>query len=864
METIFLSILQMSGRAAIVILAVLLIRLLLRRAPKKWSYLLWIAPAFRLCCPVSWQSVFSLFSLGSLRTVTATPGSGDLAGAVMTPHVNDGLSLPGAAVTAPPEATGPVASVSPVGPQAAPAMADPAQTLLTVLIVLWCAGMLAMLLYAAVSYLRAKRHLRTAVRLRDNIYESDAIRSPFILGIFRPKIYVPFGLDGDTLRYVLAHENTHLRRRDYLVKPFAFLLLTVHWFNPLCWLAFWLMGKDMEMSCDERVLREWGVEKRDYSTTLLTFATERIFPSPSPLAFGETGVKSRIRNILNWRRPRLWVTLLAVVLCAAVIVACAADPAGEPVISDDDGVEEGAGEERDGVQEEVNSLDFTAQIALIAENAETWRVLEELDGWGYVVTDLDQNGRLEIITAEEHGTGHFSTNRIWEVSADGKSLVLVRQPERMEGESEADLLFDTVPMYYDSTQNLYHYVFSDLMRTGGNAYYENLRGWTLFDGALSETMIARKATVYENSTPTVNCTDAEELPISEAEYDLAADRTYASCQKLTARLAWIRDLRMDEVSQTDLIDLLKSSWAAYGIEDFAQVALIVQYDGSIYEEDAWEYIEALGEKYGLEMVANCGRTDLFSAYFKAPLTEAELAALIESLSAEAHIVGAVPGETGESDFTFVDYHTDYKTDRNRVAVMLRPTERIDVDGWAYCLPADQATWQEAWDAVVSRAEDRRQATTSCGICITRNDQFWTVTQDGAMEGRGGYIAPEDARELVELIRELTDAMEYEAVRPEDLRGIVTATLELDGSTYVMTDPEPLSRIESLLTNATETYGMSSCWYTSLLTLTLSDGSEKTISIATDSCGMYLSDGMCFRFANGNEEFYSYFGVTLYE
>ena len=150
---------------------------------------------------------------------------------------------------------------------------------------------------------------------------------PFILGLLRPRIYIPFDMEGEELRFVLAHERYHIQHGDHLIRAFAFLLMAVHWFNPLCWLAFALCGRDMEIRCDEAVLDSQKVNRKAYSRTLLSFADERRFPRPIPLAFGEASVKSRIQNALNWKRPKTWVTILAAVVCLFAVAACAANPA---------------------------------------------------------------------------------------------------------------------------------------------------------------------------------------------------------------------------------------------------------------------------------------------------------------------------------------------------------------------------------------------------------------------------------------------------------------------------------------------------------------------------------------------------------
>ena len=187
-------------------------------------------------------------------------------------------------------------------------------------------GAAAILAYSLISYYKLSQHMADAVLWQGNVYQSVRVRSPFILGFIRPKIYIPFGLDEDTRCHVLAHEGCHLKRRDHLTKLFAFLLLAVHWFNPLCWLAFALMSRDMEMSCDEKVLAQAGNIRKQYSASLLSFAANRRLPLPSPLAFGETGVKGRIQNVLKWKKPKAWITVGATGLAFLVLAACAVNP----------------------------------------------------------------------------------------------------------------------------------------------------------------------------------------------------------------------------------------------------------------------------------------------------------------------------------------------------------------------------------------------------------------------------------------------------------------------------------------------------------------------------------------------------------
>ena len=298
MERLFLRVLNMSASGSAVIVVILLLRFLLRGAPKKWSYLLWSAAGFRLCCPVSVQAAFSVFR--PVRRVARSYGAATVMEWI--PAVS--------------------ASADSVTTQSAVSALTP----LSVAVALWITGMITLLCYGVVSYIRTLRRVDTAIRLRDAVWQSDAIRSPFILGFFRPRIYVPFGLEPKPLEYVLAHERCHIRRRDNLIKLFFFILLSVHWFNPLCWLSFRLMERDMEMSCDETVLSGRENIRKAYSLTLLSFAANRRFSLASPLAFGETGAECRIRNALRWKRPGAWATLAAAFLCAAGVTVCAVNP----------------------------------------------------------------------------------------------------------------------------------------------------------------------------------------------------------------------------------------------------------------------------------------------------------------------------------------------------------------------------------------------------------------------------------------------------------------------------------------------------------------------------------------------------------
>lgn len=314
---VFQQVVSMSLTAGLVILAICAARLLLRQAPKKFSYWLWAGAAFRLVCPFSFPAAFSLLALAPAAQTVAETGP-----------LTEVSYLPGAGL---PAAAPGVGAADAVLPQAAGA--GQALGLWEVLGLVWLLGAAALLIGALVAYLRVKGQVATAVKFAHNVYECGAFRSPFVLGFFRPKIYIPFGLEPRQREHVLCHESAHIQRRDYLVKPLGFLLLAIHWFNPLVWLAFHLMSRDMEMSCDEKVLSQLGEEaRREYSLSLLSIGSRRRFPAPNPLAFGETGVKERVVNVMKFRRAKRWVTVAAAVAVVAVTAACAANPAGESLL----------------------------------------------------------------------------------------------------------------------------------------------------------------------------------------------------------------------------------------------------------------------------------------------------------------------------------------------------------------------------------------------------------------------------------------------------------------------------------------------------------------------------------------------------
>lgn len=310
MTDVFLGFLNRSLSAAILIFAIVLIRLVFKKAPKWLLCALWALAAVRLLCPVSVESVLSL--IPSAETVQPEIVYS------AAPAITSGIPAVDAIVNPPLQA-----AFTPDPVQSA----NPLQILTWLAAWVWLGGCAVLVLYAAISALRLRLRARTAVRLEGNVFQSEFVPSPFILGVFRPRIYLPFGLEPGAQDMVLAHERAHLKRGDQLWKPLGFLLLTAYWFNPVCWLAYILFCRDIEAACDEKVVRELGEGcKTAYSRALLQCSVPRRMITACPLAFGETGVKGRIKSVLNYKKPAFWVVLAAVLVSIAVAVCFLTDP----------------------------------------------------------------------------------------------------------------------------------------------------------------------------------------------------------------------------------------------------------------------------------------------------------------------------------------------------------------------------------------------------------------------------------------------------------------------------------------------------------------------------------------------------------
>lgn len=475
MAAVFLKLLNLSISASWLVLAVLVLRLVSKRSPKWMNVLLWGIVALRLMLPFSIESALSL--IPSVETVSPAVVQFDPA-----PTITSGVSVIDNAVNPALSehfAAAPTASVNPL------------YVWTEIAGWVWLIGLGAMLLYALVSYLRLRRRVSVSLCVRENIYLCDAISSPFILGVVKPRIYLPSGLDEVQRQNVLSHERAHLTRRDHWWKPLGFVLLAVYWFNPVLWLAYTLLCRDIELACDERVIRTMDESAvKTYSTVLLACSMPRKAVITCPLAFGEVGVKERVKNALRYKKPAFWVVAASVAVCVVVAVCFLTNP---PTDTDAAGL---VGFHR----EQVTYADVTDESGAQPSNVQL--TAEETDAV-YALLDALQYKRLGAASAMEDCYA-----RLYFISAAGERCEIML--------SEREMLVN--PITDGKTARLYE------LRSGSTELRDYLFGCI----GVSEPAEEEMKTMTE---PTLSLT----LTVPAAWEDIAE---LSACDKGTAYLGY--------------------------------------------------------------------------------------------------------------------------------------------------------------------------------------------------------------------------------------------------------------------------------------------------------------------------------------
>ena len=394
MEGIFVKLLNMSISASVLILIVVLLRGVLRRSPKWIHCLLWGLVAVRLVCPLSFESSFSLAPQADF--VEAKLGVQREDGRYMNSATDAGKALNDDLDNA--------QNKNLANKGNADRQGDWKKISWT-----WFVGVVLLLGYAAIRYLRFRKNVQASIRIRDGIYVCDNIRTPFILGVIRPGIYLPSDMDEVQTDNVIAHERAHLSRLDQVWKPLGYCLLAVYWFNPLCWLAYVLFCRDMELACDEKVIRDMDTEdKKVYSRVLLSFSDPSHRIAAGPLAFGEIGVKKRIQSVLNYRKPAFWMVGLAILalvvtsLCFLTNPKAANDPAqtmGTAEYQLPDGLEAENADDLTIFTPNVYKVGSEASCADDMISAGYIQKFNTTDEWGTM-----KDGKIEQVYSENHST----------------------------------------------------------------------------------------------------------------------------------------------------------------------------------------------------------------------------------------------------------------------------------------------------------------------------------------------------------------------------------------------------------------------------------------------------------------------------
>ena len=420
MSNLFSQVLNMSMTGSVVILLVMLARLILKRAPKIYSYALWSVVLFRLLCPVAFTAPVSVLNALGPEVQEASESTSVVYFLPAEVSQDSDFSF------VPAENQSGTDSVQ---------VGESEHTHLDLMMVVsyvWIVGSGIMILYSVIQYIRLRLKLVGAMAYRGNVYRADYIDTPFVMGIFSPKIYLPSDVPMNERKYIIAHERHHIRRCDHIIKLLAYFALCVHWFNPLAWAAFILAGKDMEMSCDEAVIRKMGSQIRaDYSASLLRLATHKKIIAGMPLAFGEGDTKGRVMNMAKWKKPRLWVSLICLLLCTTILVACAVNPqtAGstESTITGKVSTSKGL-----NIRQEPST---TGAVVGNYDGGTIITILEIKDGWGRTdqgwvslnyVTTMDGTSMTDIDQMEPAVDGTAPT----EIENEFKELNIREKPDK--------------------------------------------------------------------------------------------------------------------------------------------------------------------------------------------------------------------------------------------------------------------------------------------------------------------------------------------------------------------------------------------------------------------------------------------------
>lgn len=880
MDSLFTSVLEISWQAGLIALAVMAVRPLLRRAPRRAVCMLWLLVALRLLLPAR----LTVESPVSLQQPESPP----------IQAYQELRQQEKVYVSAPPEQR-----LEMAGPAAAQGFA-----LLDQLPAIWLTGVGCMALYMALSLLRMRWRLRAAPRIQDNVYRCTDWSTPFVLGVFAPRIYVPETVSEQDFPQVLAHERCHIRRWDHVWKPLAFLLLAVNWFNPVLWAAYVLLGRDMERACDEMVLKNaTPIQRAAYSRALVACATQPKMAAVCPLAFGEVAVKERVKNVLNYKKPALWAVILLVV-AAAIIGACLLTKPG---------------------YKNVGTLDaeklFALRTEYVGDNAAVSGILDALGfrelgssgaDYGYAVhlsTDKEPMG-ITVLYTYEGAVPRKSEERYRQIAMRGYiALALIDNAEwfswqehgadgtsNQTDSTAGDWLYPTVyPGYPDTARE---------SAEGLQAYINTLQQW-MKDGVMPYAYGSGERNVWawnadfpdasDEITPWPTLTENDPCSVRAEDYGIVYDAAQLPDWE-TVPLSYLCAyyLNGDGAYAEGAMDVLAHRYQQAPNTVKAYLRRLAGQQVPDGRGDASEVLLADISRYamsqltgGLPVAASYERDQLSIAVSEVYSVTYRTVTYDENYSEDIPVYEVGSGAQlsvikGEGFTLYGRYNEENVALHNGDVVEL--TEQfvgLGMDGqyavrFQYRSAAEtaelevyQITWETGGSAkqVVPLTEEQVQAIQSeKGLVQPEWHQVCAELHRGGEDdvrywGTADYPVPPTVLKI------LTEQCGYTFVTPEDFRGNMTsAKLEFYGGETYTAAKADLPALQKMLTNARDYGGGAACWFTAKLTVTFDDGRTVSVLKGTDSCASFTfgSWNSAMVSDSENRQFWQMFGVPFDE
>ena len=878
MDSLFTSVLEISWQAGLIALAVIAVRPLLRRAPRRAVCMLWLLVALRLLLPAR----LTVESPVSLQQPESPP----------IQAYQELRQQEEVYVSAPPEQRPEMA-----GPAAAQGFA-----LLDQLPAIWLTGVGCMALYMALSLLRMRWRLRAAPRIQDNVYRCTDWSTPFVLGVIAPRIYVPETVSEQDFPQVLAHERCHIRRWDHVWKPLAFLLLAVNWFNPVLWAAYVLLGRDMERACDEMVLKNADAAQRAaYSRALVACAAQPKMAAVCPLAFGEVAVKERVKNVLNYKKPALWAVILLVV-AAAIIGACLLTKPG---------------------YKNVGTLDaeklFALRTEYVGDNAAVSGILDALGfrelgssgaDYGYAVhlsTDKEPMG-ITVLYTYEGAVPRKSEERYRQIAMRGYiALALIDNAEwfswqehgadgtsNQTDSTAGDWLYPTVyPGYPDTARE---------SAEGLQAYINTLQQW-MKDGVMPYAYGSGERNVWawnadfpdasDEITPWPTLTENDPCSVRAEDYGIVYDAAQLPDWE-TVPLSYLCAyyLNADGAYAEGAMDVLAQRYQQAPNTVKAYLRRLAGQQAPDGRGDAAEVLLADISRYamsqltgGLPVAASYERDQLSISVSEVYSVTYRTVTYDENYSEDIPVYEVGSGAQlsvikGEGFTLYGRYNEENVALHNGDVVEL--TEQfvgLGMDGqyavrFQYRSAAETAeleVYQITWEAgdsvkqVVPLTEEQVQTILSEQGIV--QPEWYTVCADLRQNGAdvASYMGTDYEPVPPTVLKILTEQCGYTFVTPEDFRGNMTsAKLEFYGGETYTAAKADLPALQRMLTNARDYGGASSCGFGAKLTVTFDDGRTVSVLKGTDSCASFTFGSWSSAMVSDSEnrQFWQMFGVPF--